>query len=244
MPPRAMKRTKLAEPADSRESAQNGTHDKHIIFTEWARNRGVGINGVKPAKLPDRGLGLVTTRAFKTGERMLFVPEKAMYKPDAKLLKTHSLLRISPQAQLAISAMAMVKREESPLAVWQVTWPTMSDFMASMPLCWSHEKYEMLPPSVDQPRKRQFEDYHNDLMAVEKYISAQEWPEHEFRYFWMVINSRSFHWKPPKGKPGCMVLCPFIDYMNHGPSNTACNVFQSPSGYEVLADRDYGKLFS
>lgn len=40
-----------------------------------------------------------------------------------------------------------------------------------------------------------------------------------------------------------MVLCPFIDYMNHGASGQGTvNVRQTPRGYEITADRDYGEL--
>jgi hypothetical protein len=38
-----------------------------------------------------------------------------------------------------------------------------------------------------------------------------------------------------------MVLCPFVDYMNHAPNGHGCEVKQSGRGYEVVAERDYGK---
>ena len=240
MPLRAAKRAKLSVPSSSEENIQNGDN-KHTMFTEWAQNRGIDINGIKPAKLPGRGLGLLTTRAIKSAERILFVPEKAMFKPNARFLKSRSLERVSPQAQLAISAMAVCKAEQSPLAVWQATWPTADDFWQSMPLCWTQAEREMLPPSVLQPLERQLEDYKKDWSAVTKACKDSAWSEEDFKYYWMIINSRSFHWKPPRGRPGSMVMCPFIDYMNHGPTGTTCNVFQTPQGYEVLADRDYGK---
>lgn len=61
----------------------------------------------------------------------------------------------------------------------------------------------------------------------------------DFEYYWAIVNSRSFHWKPPGSKPGYMVLCPFIDYLNHGPSGTGVNVNQTSRGYEAWTDRNY-----
>ena len=57
----------------------------------------------------------------------------------------------------------------------------------------------------------------------------------------MIVNSRSFSWKPPHLKVGEMVMCPFIDLMNHGSTGSGCKVTQNAKGYEVHADRDYGK---
>lgn len=37
-------------------------HDK---YTEWARQQGVGIHNVTPARFPGRGLGLVATADIK-----------------------------------------------------------------------------------------------------------------------------------------------------------------------------------
>lgn len=194
-----------------------------------------------PAKLAGRGLGLVTTQAITKGERMLFVPEKAMFKSNARFLKAHSLDRASPHAQLAISLTAVAQSDDMPLATWQATWPTVADFRNTLPLCWTNTHRIRLPPSVQQPFERQKEDYQKDWQSVSDCCRDHDWSEPDFRYYWMIVNSRSFHWKPPRGRPGSMVMCPFIDYMNHGPSGTTCNVFQSPQGYEVLADRDYGK---
>ena len=219
----------------------NGLADKHGLFTQWAKDRGVEINGVKPARLPGRGLGLVTTKKVKPDQRLLFVPEKAMFKPDAKLLKTQHLDEASPQAQLAVSA-ASAFYEDEPLGVWQQTWPTQNDFEKSMPMYWDKSVQALLPPPVHQPLERQRADFEKDWDAVAEYCrehfsNAEDW----FKYCWMIVNSRSFYWKAPKGRAGCMVMCPFIDYMNHGPGGSGCRVVQSEKGYEVIAEREYGK---
>jgi hypothetical protein len=235
MPPRPPKRQKVTQDLSSEDN-------KHEAFTQWALNRGVMAPKVRPQSLPRRGLGLLATDSIAEDETILFVPEKAMYKPDVKLLKQQKLDSASPQAQLAVSAMAICKASDSPFAFWESTWPANQDFMDSLPLCWSKSDQDLLPPPIQQPLQRQFSDYQKDWTSVRKYCEGQGWTEEDFRYYWMIIDSRSFHWKPAKGsKPGSMVMCPFIDYMNHGPSGTTCNVFQRPNGYEVVADREYGK---
>ena len=34
-------------------------------------------------------------------------------------------------------------------------------------------------------------------------------------YHWTIAHTRSFAWKPAGSKEGKMVMCPFLDYMNH-----------------------------
>ena len=223
--------------------------DKHALFTQWAKDRDVEIDSLKPAHLAGRGLGLITTKAVKKGHHFLFVPEKAMFKPHLPLLKREKLLqgqgqrKASPQAQLALSALVAFSKDDSSLKVWSETWPTLQDLEASMPMCWPPSLQQLLPPSVQQPLERQMMDYRNDCAAVSHVCESHGFSEREFRYFWMIVNSRSFHWQPPArgGESGAMVMVPFIDYLNHGPTGSGCNVAQTNRGYEVTAERDYGK---
>lgn len=217
------------------------TDEKHVVFTDWAKKRGVEINSVAPQQLPGRGLGLVTTAPIKEGTRILFVPEKAMFKPDAAFCKRNKLERASPQAKLALSALKASKAPKSQLGIWEATWPTNEDFVASMPLCWPEELSKYLPEGARSPLQRQQADYARDWEAVRELCKEHGWTEEVWRYYWCIVNSRSFHWKPPAGRAGSMVLCPFIDYMNHAPTGKGCHVRQSDEGYEVVAQRDYGK---
>jgi len=221
------------------------TADKHAKFTQWAKDRGVEINGVQAAQIPGRGLGLLTTRPLKEGQRILFVPEKAMFKPDFAMLKREQLGQASPQAQLAVSSMLAFRPSgDKTLPTWSVTWPTQGDFGQGMPMRWSQAMQDRLPPSVQQPLDRQLADYAKDWITSRATCDKYGFLESDFRYHWMIVNSRSFHWKPPRGQAGMMVMCPFIDYLNHGPTGTTCRVTQYPTGYEVVADRDYGKCLS
>lgn len=268
MPPRPNKRARLSEtstpkpspspPPSPQPSSKEDT--KHTLFTTWAKSRGVQINSVAPQHLPNRGLGLLTTAPIKAGTRLLFVPEKAMFKPVPSTLQSATRARksstpASPQAQLSISALEKFTTgssttdvsDSSNLQTWQATWPTMQDFTSSMPLCWPEKLTTHLPPAVQAPLERQRADYARDWDAMSAYCAERGWGEGEFRYFWCIVNSRSFHWKPLTGgggRAGSMVLCPFVDYMNHGPTGVGCRVVQGVKGYEVWAERDYGELFS
>jgi len=234
--------SKRARRSESSKEAQDATpEDKHTIFTAWARKRGVEISSVLPQQLPGRGLGLMTTAVIKKGSRMLFVPEEAMFKPDNAFIKRSQLERASPQAKLSLSILAKCNMARSPLTTWQATWPTKQDFDACMPLSWPEDLLAYLPPAVLAPFERQKADYARDWEAARSLCEEREWSEEDFKYYWCIVNSRSFHWKPATGGAGSMVLCPFVDYMNHGPTGSGCEVKQSSKGYEVVAARDYGK---
>lgn len=237
---RPIKRTRLSESSSNPDDAT--PKDKHSLFTTWALARGVEISSVAPQQLPGRGLGLMTTAAVTKGSRLLFVPEKAMFKPDNAFTKRSGLERASPQTKLALSIMVRFTAAESLLETWQATWPTKGDFDACMPLSWPGELVCLLPPAVLAPLERQRADYARDWEAAERVCEERGWSEEDFRYYWCIVNSRSFHWKPVgKGRAGSMVLCPFVDYMNHGPTGSGCEVMQTGKGYEVVAERDYGE---
>ncbi|KXT04762.1 hypothetical protein AC578_9747 [Pseudocercospora eumusae] len=219
--------------------------EKHEVFTQWAKDHGVQIGSVKPAQIPGRGVGLVTTASIKQNEKLIFVPQKAMFKPRESYTGGNLSHKASPHAQLALSIMTECEKPESTYNIWKSTWPSPQDFESSMPLFWSYKLRSLLPPSVQQPLDRQFDDWNRDVefrkdMAAHTCdISATEGEGDVMKYYWAIVNSRSFHFKPPGAKPGFMVLCPFIDYMNHGPSGTGVNVRQTAKGYEVTANRDY-----
>jgi hypothetical protein len=236
---RPSKKARLSELSNGTQDA--APEDKHTIFTAWALKRGVEINSVVPQQLPGRGLGLMTTAPIKKGSRLIFVPEKAMFKPDNAFIKRSGLLSASPQAKLSLSILAKCNVDDSPLATWQATWPTKQDFDACMPISWSQDVLAFLPPAVSAPFERQKADYARDWEAAKSLCEEHGWSEAEFMYYWCIVNSRSFHWKPATGGAGSMVLCPFVDYMNHGPTGSGCEVKQTGRGYEVVAERDYSK---
>lgn len=241
MPP-AKKRRRISTTQETAPSQPE--EDKHSLFTQWSQARGVQFTSIKPAIIPGRGVGLLTTAKISKDDQIIFVPKNAMFTPntvESHTKKPSPSPSPSPQAHLAISIMSECLSPSSPYLTWKKTWPTLSDFESGMPLFWSPELCHHLPESVKQPLERMREDYEKDLTyMLSLNCDDQTWKEEDFKYYWAIVNSRCFHFKPPGLKPGFMVLCPFIDYMNHGPTGTGVKVSQSPKGYEVVADRDYG----
>lgn len=238
MPSRGTKRRRIQDPTIS-----VAGQDQHQLFTAWAKSRGVEIFGVTPACIPGRGIGLVTTRHIKKDDRLLFIPEKAMFKPDNALLQRDGLKKASPQAQLAYSALSAFTSPTLDWKIWETVLPKKEDFEASMPMCWSQDLRRRLPAPVQQPLARQLADFEKDWDAVKSKCEKNCHTQDEFKYWWMIVNSRSFHWKPSAGalKSGAMVMCPFIDYINHGPTGSGCDVTQNAQGYKVVANRDFCK---
>lgn len=46
-------------------SSALGLEKIHANLMEWAKERGVTINGVQPARLPHKGMGVIATRPLK-----------------------------------------------------------------------------------------------------------------------------------------------------------------------------------
>jgi hypothetical protein len=223
------------------------TDDKHSLFTEWSIARGIEINSVKPASLPGRGLGLVTTSRVEKDTEILIIPEKAMFKSSpsiiGKSLKAKTLLKSATHhAHMALSVMSAMTAPESEYLVWKNTWPTPDDFTSTLPLFWGIWA-DYLPESIQGPLKRQREEFDLDWEFVQEAmkIMKKEWSKREFEYYWAIVNSRSFHYDQKSGKLGAMVLCPFIDYLNHGPTGSGAEVgLVKGKGYVLKAERDYG----
>lgn len=150
-----------------------------------------------------------------------------MIKSDSSFLKKHALHKVSPQAQLA--AYLTVASQSDPRPEWyessRAVWPTPDDFKECM-LAWSEpEELVVLrrnaPPSILSPLERLLLDLKKDVDAVAHlHVEGQgegNWSD-DYLYHWILVNTRSFHWKPEGVKEGSMVMCPFLDYMNHCPN--------------------------
>jgi len=58
----------------------------------------------------------------------------------------------------------------------------------------------------------------------------EEWWE-DWLYHWILVNTRSFHWKPEGVRVGSMVMCPFLDYMNHCPNGLGVSLLRGISSW-------------
>jgi hypothetical protein len=92
-------------------------------------------------------------------------------------------------------------------------------------LAWSSEDEldgvlrKWTPPSVQKPLDRMLSDLKRDIESV-KHMHApdDEAFDRDFLYHWMLVNTRSFHWKPQGVSQGAMIMNPALDYMNHCPN--------------------------
>ncbi|TIA23154.1 SET domain-containing protein [Aureobasidium pullulans] len=219
--------------------------EAHTAYVEWAIARGIEINGVTPAVLPGRGIGLLAKEKIAKDALLIFVPEKAMIKPELPVLRKHKLIKLSSQAQLAAYLTLEWKSQSSTYVASRAAWPTPEDFASCM-LAWSSkdELEDVLrkwaPPSVQRPLDRMLSDLERDIESVKHMHAPDDQAfEREFLYHWMLVNTRSFHWKPQGITQGAMIMNPALDYMNHCPNGQGCQVTMSQDGYELRANRDY-----
>lgn len=220
---------------------------KHDAFKNWAVAQGIQINGVEAANLPGRGVGLLVTEKIKKDQRIIFVPEKAMIRPTPSKISQLNLKDASPQAQLAGLLNAGSECSDAYEACSQV-WPTASDFQSCMlffPSCtMSQIEPEAIPFAVKKPLERLRRDFERDAAATGVLL---QWPlslealeeelskaADQYRLHWTIANTRSFHWKPPGLSTGQMVICPFLDYMNHCPSGQGVRCASSIPAREHL----------
>ncbi|GAB7359703.1 hypothetical protein MBLNU230_g6878t1 [Neophaeotheca triangularis] len=209
----------------------------HLDFAKWAMSRGVIFDDeITPAQLPGRGMGLKTTTNIRSGKRIIFVPSQAMFTPVKMMMdKDEKFSDLSPQARLTVSALGNIDF----LRQWIATWPTKDDVEECMPLCWDAVLSDSLPPAAKHVLSRQQVDIAADWAASKGWCEEYSHSYEDFRYFWLIVNSRSFHWKPQAQSGGEYAMCPFLDYMNHTPTGSGCEVLQTSKGYEVWTNQDH-----
>jgi hypothetical protein len=237
-PPRKKRKTKkdVVEPAEPEPEPDNSLPPQHKIFQDWAVSKGVEIHpSITPAKIPNRGIGLQATDHIPKGTRIIFVPEKAIFKPF-KYDQDRNKQQWDRSAQASLAWAARNCMTDPDLQKWSATWPSERELRASLPLFWPKQLQSLLPPSTLAVLRRQEADYKRDLKESGQSEGGV------LDYTWMIVNSRSFYWDPIGRQPGYMVLCPFIDYFNHGPEGTGVIVRQTPKGYEVWTNMQYSEF--
>ncbi len=131
--------------------------EKHDLFTKWARERGVKINGVAAANFSDRGLGIAATRKIKValsesyaylhrplltrviqaGEEIVEVPFSVLLTIDSVPASLRDLHEGISVHGLLASFLAFGDPEDlHPYDPWTATWPSLQDLEQSMPILW------------------------------------------------------------------------------------------------------------
>ena len=156
---------------------------------------------------------------------------------------------ISVQGLLASYLAHAPPKQLEHLEVWKATWPSKAEYAAVMPvtlppslrrkLQWTlhgvKREFHLLPPSLaglslPVMGDGQCPEDHPPLLLKQEAKLQQDWaavrealPDavlEEYRYFWLLVNTRSFYYDlplrlEPQTHDDRMILCPFLDYFNH-----------------------------
>lgn len=146
--------------------------EKHQLFLAWSRAQGITFAKITPARFPNAGLGIASTetiegpRRAKKGEnknRMGFSEgETITFTPKAALLTRENLRLFSPtlgdlgallkelstHAIFAAAIAKELKNKSNSWRPWMKVWPSPEEYRDGMPLLWTKEQQELLPPSA------------------------------------------------------------------------------------------------
>ncbi|KAK7537217.1 uncharacterized protein J3D65DRAFT_553925 [Phyllosticta citribraziliensis] len=225
---------------------------EHDAFIAWAQARGVTINGVAPARLPGRGLGVVATREVKEGDVLVSVPANALLTIETKHVKDAALPAgedSTVHGRLAAYLTVMHADDEVEWDVWRRVWPSRESFEESMPLCWEEREKDCLPAPARDHLAKQEAKLDADWQLLRDHLPDPS-DRRLYTYYWMIVNTRTFFWDYPtstSSKPrakkrklvpdDCMALCPFMEYFNH--ADEGCTVAHTKAGFTITSHRAY-----
>ncbi|KAK7751080.1 hypothetical protein SLS62_006909 [Diatrype stigma] len=157
----------------------------------WATAKGVKLHGIKPARMPGRGVGIVATRQITQGDVLLEVPTSCLRTTDTvspallarklpRRISVHGLLAAdlaldlgldlqcaasSPNSGSASDSEAnSIARSRSAHAPWNAVCPAPADF-ATMPLVWPAALQALLPGPA------------RELLAKQQAKLARDWAD-------------------------------------------------------------------
>lgn len=139
-------------------------------------------------------------------------------------------------------AAELAQDESSEYGLWRKSLPSMED-LQTMPVMWEENVAQCLPSKARGILSKQAAKIRKDWDAVTAGHIGISFEN--FRYFWLLINTRTFYYTPsnmktpPVNSDECLAVVPYGDYFNH--SDFGCKVSYSASSYEITADRRYSK---
>ncbi|KAF2820058.1 SET domain-containing protein [Ophiobolus disseminans] len=226
--------------------------EPHTKFVTWAKENGVDINGIAPARFVDRGMGIVAAKDIKKGDRLVHVKNTSLIHAALPAIRDLQLPENVPVHGRLAAALALwySDAEHQEYKIWQDVWPTQSDFQSTMPLYYAQELQNLLPHAATTLLNNQSAKLEKDWEDLRRHIPSIS--KELFMYTWLIVNTRTFYWTypdlpnshprlPKKRKQltadDCYAMCPFMDYFNH--SDVGCDPQSDSKGYSVAADRDY-----
>ncbi|KAJ6789482.1 hypothetical protein PWT90_00283 [Aphanocladium album] len=198
---------------------------------QWAKTKGIEINGCTPKQLHGRGVGIVATRPLKANEVILRVPTETL----RSLANTpKDVVASLPGASVhAILSASLCLDKAADLDAWRAVFPSKADIHAVLPLCWPSELRALLPHTAATLLARQSAKFNKDWAAVESAYGGGGGggaiTKEDFLYAWLLVNTRSFYHTTRKTaklpKEDHMVLQPVADLFNHSPTGWCAGAF-------------------
>ncbi|KAK7991519.1 hypothetical protein PG988_000313 [Apiospora saccharicola] len=103
------------------------------------------------------------------------------------------------------------------LAAWRHALPTMADITATIPHMWREELQNLLPSPVRSLLEKQQAKYRREWKMISQAIPSVR--EEEFRYYWFIINTRTFLYDMPETQrynwEDRLAIVPVADMFNH-----------------------------
>lgn len=154
---------------------------------------------------------------------------KPIRKKLASTVSAHGLLA----ADLALDKSPTYK-------LWNAVMPSKAELEETCPLAWVPELQTYLPsPAAERLRKQQSK-LARDWEEVR--LAFPELREEDYRYAWLLVNTRTFYYSTPKTeklyrKDDRMALQPVADLFNH--ADEGCAVAFDPQSFTIRTKRTY-----
>ncbi|KAI0105557.1 hypothetical protein GGR51DRAFT_549074 [Nemania sp. FL0031] len=205
----------------------------------WAAGKGVQMHGIKPTRIPTRGVGIIATRELEIGQQIMRIPAPAIHSLHSIPASISAKLPSDIPLHGLLAADLALKTSPTDLP-WARLLPTQADFASSVPLMWPKELHEHLPIAARRILERQQDKFQREWNSV-----AQAFPEldrSEYMYHWLIINTRTFFHETPEMEQyqweDKLCLLPAADSFNH--ATDGCKVtWWDDEGYVITTNRAY-----
>ncbi|KAL2887624.1 Ribosomal N-lysine methyltransferase 2 [Ceratocystis lukuohia] len=205
---------------------------------ELAAQNGIKLNGISPQKIFQSGTGMVAQRLIKPHEVILTVPTCTFRSRDTVAASIKAALPADFSAHGMLAAEILLDQTDD-FAVWRGVFPSRADFESCSALLWDASLQELLPAVSRSRLDVQKTAFTKDWEVV--HDAFPEISESEYRYAWLLVNTRGFYNNSPRMKryphKDRLALQPVVDLLNH--AGTGCNVNFGALAFTVKADRMY-----
>lgn len=219
--------------------------EAHEELLNWAEAQGIVLKGVRPDRIPGRGIGIIATRKIKTDETVLRVPTTAL---RTKFTVPKEICRALPKKMTVHGLLAadLALDDSGKYDEWDAVLPTPED-VRTVPFTWPPALQALLPTRAAELLAKQEVKFAKDWEAVSSSplllstTNKKNLTQESYRYAWLLANTRTFYYVCPRteklGKEDRMVLQPVADLFNH--ADSGCAVAFNEEDFTIMADRDY-----